>query len=85
MLQFQQQAEIVTTFLFILPPSPSPHSTKTERKSNSELLHHNYIVMYKVHHICFCYYADYDPSGNSNIVQFGEKRNTKQTKKKKPA
>lgn len=39
--------------------------------------------MYKVHHICFCYYADYDPSGNSNIVQFGEKRNTKQIKKKK--
>lgn len=82
MLQFQQQVETVTIFLFILPPSPSPHSTKTERKSNSELLHRNYIVMYKVYHIGFCYYANYDPLGNSNTVQFGEKRNTKP---KKPA
>lgn len=76
MLEFQQQAEIVT-LLFILPPSPSPHSTKTERKSNSELLHCNYIVTYKIHHKCFYYYADCDPLGNSNTVQFGEKRNTK--------
>lgn len=77
MLQFQLQAEIVTILLFMLPPSPSPHSTKTEKKSNSELLHHNYIVRYKVHNIRFCYYANYYPLDDSNTVHFGEKRNTK--------
>lgn len=59
MLQFQQQAEIVVTLPFTLPPSPLPHSTKTETKWNSELLNHNYIETYKAHHIGFCYHANY--------------------------
>lgn len=77
MLQFQQQAEIVT-LLFTLPPPPSPNSAKTQRKLNVELLHCNYVVTYKVHHVCFYYYANDDPLDSSNTPQFGEKRNTKQ-------
>lgn len=77
MLQFQQQAETVTTLLFTLSPPPSTNSAKTERKLNVELLHCNYVVTYKLHHICFCYYANHDPLDNSNTLQFGEKRNTK--------
>lgn len=78
MLQFQQQAEIVTIFLFTLPPPPSPNSAKPQGKLNVELLHCNcnYVVYIK-YNTCFCYYANYDPLDNSNTPQFGEKRNTK--------
>lgn len=40
---------------------------------NSELLHCNYIVTYKAHHVYFCYYANSDPLHNSNTVNLERK------------
>lgn len=73
-LQFQQQAEIVTTLRFTLPPSPLPHSTKTETKWNSELLNQYRDILGTPHMFLLpCKLSLH----NSNTVQFREKIITK--------